>query len=131
MFKNDEDFGYSIKEGFDYIIEEKGNQFTALRQIDWGNKGIYRLDLRKYYSQPDGERMSKGISFMTDEGPGELVKVLLRTGHCETYDALECIKDREDFRQALNSILGDKDEFYDKSAGELKDNYYDPKELLA
>ena len=27
---------YSVDENFDFIIEEKGNQFLALRKLAWG-----------------------------------------------------------------------------------------------
>lgn len=130
-FNNDE-FTYSIADGFDHIIEEKGNQFTALRKIAWNGSDNYKLDLRKYYSTADGgEKMGKGLSFMTDEGPAELVKVLLREGYTESVDVIDCIKDRPDFRSALNSVLNKDDEFYDESAKDIKADYYDPKELLA
>jgi hypothetical protein len=57
---------------------------------------------------------------------------LLKNGYGDTVDVLNSIKDREDFRSALNSVLNDKDdEFYDKTAKDLKGDYYDPKELLA
>lgn len=126
------DIKYSIEEGFDFIIEEKGNQFTALRKIAWGDSDKYRLDLRKYYSTETGETVGKGVSFLTEEGPSELVKVLLKNGYTDTVDVLDNIKDRDDFRSALNAVLNDKnDEFYDKTAKKLKSDYYDPKELLA
>lgn len=131
-YGNSEEFFYTIEDNFDYIIEEKANQFTSLRKIDWGNTGNYKLDLRRYYTSSDGtEKMGKGISFMTEEGPSELTKVMLGLGYCETVDALTAIKDRPDFRSSLNVVLNNKDdEFYDESAEELKGNYYDPKDLI-
>ena len=36
-YNNSEEFLYTTEDNFDYIIEEKGNQFTSLRKIDWGN----------------------------------------------------------------------------------------------
>ena len=57
--------------------------------------------------------------------------VILGLGYCETVDALTAIKDRPDFRSSLNTVLNNKDdEFYDESVGELKGNYYDPKDLI-
>ena len=131
-YNNSEEFLYTTEDNFDYIIEEKGNQFTSLRKIDWGNTGTYKLDLRRYYTSSDGtEKMGKGISFMTEEGPSEFTKVMLGLGYCETVDALTAIKDRPDFRSSLNTVLNNKDdEFYDESVGELKGNYYDPKDLI-
>ena len=74
--------------------------------------------------------MGKGISFMTDEGPAELINALLQEGYGETADIVRNLKDREDFRSALNSVLNPDDEFYDKNAKDIKADYYDPKELL-
>ena len=37
-----DNFTYSVNPDFDYTIDEKGNTFIALRQIDWGNKGEYK-----------------------------------------------------------------------------------------
>ena len=81
-----EPFQYSVDENYNYNIDEKGNTFIALRKIDWRNSGNYKLDLRKYYSTENGERMSKGVSFLTEDGPNELTRVLLYTGY---GDAME------------------------------------------
>ena len=131
FYKNDTEFTYSILEGFDHILEEKGNQYTSLRKISWNDTGTYKLDIRRYYTTPEGEeKMGKGISFMTDEGPAELINALLQEGYGDTADIVRNLKDREDFRSALNSVLNPDDEFYDKNAKDIKADYYDPKELL-
>ena len=129
---NSDNFFYTVQDDFDYIIEEKANQFTALRRIDWGNTGNFKLDIRRYYTSSGGEeKMGKGMSFITEEGPSELCKVLLGLGYTDTVDVLKSIKDRDDFRSSLNTVLNNKeDEFYDNSAGEVGSDYYDPKELL-
>ena len=58
-------FKYAIDKDFDHTIDEKGNTFIALRKIAWGDSENYKLDLRKYYTTEDGERMNKGVSFLT------------------------------------------------------------------
>ena len=127
------DIQYTVDPKCDHIIEEKGNQFLALRLIAWGDSTNYKLDIRKYYSTADGgETVGKGVSFMTEEGPAELTKALLSDGYCDTIDVLNSIKDRDDFRSSLNAVLNNKnDEFYDNTAKDLKADFYDPKELLA
>lgn len=98
---DDGEFKFSIR-GIDRIIEEKGNQFLALRQIAWGvgddepvDRDKIRLDLRKYRVDDNGkEIMSKGVSFMTDEGPSELVHVLLEEGYGNTKKCKNILNNR-------------------------------------
>ena len=97
------DFRYEVDKNFDYTIEEKGNTFIALRKIKWGDRDEFRLDLRKYISTEEGERMGKGLSFMTDEGPSELINVLLDNNYGDP-DIIgnTIVKKRKDI---LDSIL--------------------------
>ena len=125
-----EEFSYTIIDGVDKVFEEKGNQFGAVRKIQWGDKGPY-LEVRKWRNTPDGgEQATKGYTFMTDEGPGELAKTLIDMGYGETKDVLDILKERYDFRKSLNSVLGKDDELFDEEAGTLEDDYFDPKEFL-
>ena len=114
----------------DEVIEECQNQFTALRRTRWGD-GDPRLELRRWRNQPDGTEFPlKGVTFMTDEGPSNLVESLIALGYGRTKDILSELKGRDDFRKSLNTVLGKNDEFYDESAGEVDDEYYDPNELM-
>lgn len=121
--------------GVDRVIDEKGSSFIALRSIAWNTdpetpiedidpKNI-KLDLRKYYATENGEKMNKGVSFLTDEGPTELVHVLLDEGYGNTIDCLNTLKDRDDFNDAVKFIFAPSDE---KSSSD--DEYFDPRELL-
>lgn len=127
----DNSFKYSIIENIDYTFEEKGNQFGAVRKVQWGDSDKSYLDIRKWRNAPDGtEQAAKGYTFMTEEGPSELTKVLLNLGFGNTREVIGIIKNREDFRKSLNSELGPNDEMYDESVGTLEDDFYDPKSLL-
>ena len=119
-------FKYAIDKDFDHTIDEKGNTFIALRKIAWGDSENYKLDLRKYYTTEDGERMNKGVSFLTDEGPNELARVLIDTGYGNAMDIAESIKNnRLDIMELLASDL-------DKIKAESNTgDFYDPRELLA
>lgn len=119
-------FKYAIDKNFDHTIDEKGNTFIALRKIAWGDSENYKLDLRKYYTTEDGERMNKGVSFLTDEGPNELARVLIDTGYGNAMDIAESIKNnRPDIMELLASDL-------DKIKAESNTgDFYDPRELLA
>lgn len=126
-----EPFKYSICENIDYTFEEQGNQFGAVRKIQWGNNDKSYLEVRKWRNTPDGkEQAAKGYTFMTEDGPSELTKVLLDMGYGNTKQVLDIISKREDFRKSLNSCLGEDDEFFDKNEGTLEDDYYDPSELI-
>jgi hypothetical protein len=116
--------------GINEIIEEKENQFTALREVQWGDRQS-NLELRRWRNMPDGgEFPLKGATFMTPEGPSTLAETLVSLGFGNTKEILSSIKNRDDFRRSLNTVLGKSDELYDESAGEVDDDYYDPSELM-
>ena len=121
----DEQFKYTIVDNVDHIIDEKGNSFVALRKMYWGeDSSKANLELRKWYNTSDGgERPSKGVTFITAEGPSTLTHTLISMGYGNTQRILESLKSREDFRPSLNKVLGDKDEFYDKT---IPENLYVP-----
>lgn len=126
---------YAIVDGFDHIIDEKPgtNVFLALRKIQWKQNGPVKLDLRKWATNSDGTEVPlKGVSFIDEtEGPNNLIQTLITTGYGNTKDTLLSLKDREDFRPSLNSVLGKDDELYDSSIKEEEQEiFYDPKESL-
>lgn len=113
-FSKNSEFKYSVR-GLDRVIEERGNQFIKLSMIAWAGADEevppekIKLDLRKYTTDSDGnEKMLKGVSFMTEEGPHELAYVLLDEGYGHTDKCLEALKKREDFTEAVNSVYGEK-----------------------
>ena len=131
------DFTYSVDPDFDYTIDEKGNTFIALRKIDWGNKGDYKLDIRKYYASESGETMTKGVSFLTEDGPHELTKVLIETGYGDAEEiANTIIENRKDIAARIALALNDPEKGYDlkmelENELEEEEEYYDPEELIA
>lgn len=129
------EFSYSVDSDFDYTIDEKGNTFIALRKIDWGNNGNYKLDLRKYYASESGETMSKGVSFLTDDGPNELTKVLIETGYgTDNEIANTIIENRPGVLGRIYTALNKNPEIISgleaDDFGEDEENYYDPEELV-
>jgi hypothetical protein len=122
---------YHIVDHIDCVFEEAGNQFSALRKISWGDSDKSYLEVRRWRNQADGtEFPAKGMTFLTEEGPGELANQIMKLGLGNTKQYLETLSEREDFRKSLNTVLGKEDENYDESAGELSDNFFDPNELL-
>jgi hypothetical protein len=125
------EFKYAIVDNIDYTLEEQGNQFTALRKIRWGDSDKEYLEMRRWRNTPDGgEQAAKGCTFMTDEGPANLINALIELGYGNTKEVLGKLSDRPDFRKSLNSLLGKDDELYDDNVGTLEDDYYDPKSLI-
>lgn len=117
--------------GREDIIDEKGNQVIQLRNIYYkNNEDNVKLDIRKWAVGEDGkEIMGKGLSFLTEEGPNTLAEVLLDRGYGNTQKVLTVIKDREDFKPALNTILGKGDDLYDSTVMEDEETtFYDPKQ---
>lgn len=128
--KDGGDFKYEFVDDFDYVIDELNNRSINLRKVKWGDSDNVKLDLRQYYMTENGERMGKGVSFFTDDGPNTLTETLASIGYGNTLNILNGIKDRDDFKKSLNTALGRDSEFYDESAGEAADDFYDPKSLL-
>ena len=128
--KMDGEFKYEIVDDYDHIIDEAGNKTINLRKIRFGDSDNVKLDLRNYYISESGERMGKGVSFLTEEGPHNLVETMAGLGYGKTKNILQGIKDRSDFKQSLNVVLGKESEFYDEEAGEPVEEYFDPSALL-
>lgn len=116
------DIKYNIIDEFDHIFDEKGNTFLALRKISWGdepNPDKAKYDIRKWYTSADGtESVGKGVSFITEQGPHNLARVLVENNFGNTRELLNGMKDREDFRSSLNIVLGKDSEFYDEAIPE-------------
>ena len=121
-FRNNAEFKYSIR-GINRIIDEKNNQFIRLAEIAWAGadeevdpskikydlRRYFTLDIRKYTTDADGnERMLKGCSFLTEDGPHELTHALVEEGFGNTEKILTAIKQRSDFPDAVKSCYGEK-----------------------
>ena len=63
----------------------------------------------------------KGFSFLTEEGPHELTKVLLEEGYGHTKDVLNIIRTRDDFEESVNTL-------YDELPTDGE--YFDPRKAL-
>lgn len=125
-------FEYKVNPDFDFTFDEKGNTFLALRKLSWGEGKPEKIELRKWYNSADGtETPNKGFTFLTEEGPHELTKVLVEQGFGYTDDILNSLKDREDFKSSLSKVLSGKE--LDELGIEKVDpdeEYYDPMNLF-
>ena len=106
------DIKMRIIDNYDYTISEKGNSYIALRKVVWGDKDddSAKYDRRKYYTNADGtERMSKGVCF-DEEAADELVRVLVDTGHGNTRELIDVLRNRNDFEESYNNSINNIDD---------------------
>ena len=123
------EFKYEVDPEFDYLIEEKGNQALFFRRVSWNGRDA-KPEIRKWYVDGTSETPGKGFSFMTEEGPNELIKTMTELGYGNTEEVLENISKRDDFSVAVKKVLG-------KGVEELTEEYdsveledvYDPRAL--
>jgi hypothetical protein len=126
-FKKNGEFKYSFR-GINRIVEERGNQFIRFAQIAWKGEdedcepNEIKYDLRKYTTDSDGkERMLKGVSFLSEEGPHELTHILLEEGFGNTEKIIDIVKTREDFKDAVKSSYGIYKEDSDDGTFDLRE----------
>jgi hypothetical protein len=100
----------------DYTFDERGSSFLALRQIQWCKEGDEpdesksKLELRKWMVDKDGNEIAnKGFSFLTDDGPHELAKILVQQGYGKTKDILTELVKREDFKNSVENFGKEED----------------------
>ena len=137
MPRKNMEFNLEIDDSIDEVFDEGvGNSFLAMRRLRWTNDGQFKLDLRKWITNSDGEEIpGKGFSFITEEGPENLINVLLKHGYGDTRKTLEGIQDREDFIPEVMNILASKGitseniEEYKQSGQDS--SFYDPKDFIA
>lgn len=136
MAYGNKEFKLEIDNEVDEVIDEvPGSSFIALRKLRWSDSGPFKLDIRKWYTNSEGEEIAgKGVSFMTEEGPDNLIEALLRHGYGDTRKTLNGVKDREDFLPAVKEIIMEKGIDFDSievpSLDSLGEGFYDPKSIL-
>lgn len=139
--RGNREFNLEIDPSLDVVFDEgSGNSFLAMRKLRWDENSNFKIDLRKWFTNSDGEEIAgKGFSFITEDGPNNLVNCLIDNGFGDTRDIIEKVSTRDDFVDALATstaaldALG-LDELKDKvkKAAESSEaeSFYDPKELL-
>lgn len=133
----DYDFQLEIDPSLNVVFDEvAGSSFLALRKLRWNPNSQFKLDIRKWYTNAQGEEVAgKGVSFMTPEGPENLVQALIENGYCDTRKTLNGLKDREDFAVAVKEVITEKGidlDSIDISIDQLDNSatFYDPKAIL-
>lgn len=130
------EFKLEIDPSIDDVIDEvPGSSFIALRKLRWSENSPFKLDIRKWYTNNEGEEIAgKGVGFMTEEGPDNLIEALLKHGYGDTRKTLCGIKDREDFLPAVKEIITEQginlDDIKIESLDSISNNFYDPKSVI-
>lgn len=112
-----------VFEDYDIPFDEKGTTIGTVRRVQWVKDGNEpdeaksKIEIRKMYIQSEGERMGKGYTFSTPEGPGELTVGLVKAGFGDTKEILKALRNRDDLVEAAENIDTDDD----SSDGEMFD----------
>lgn len=105
---------------FGLIFDEKGSNYGTLRSVQWLKDGAEpdsskaKLEIRKIFNNSGEEKMGKGYTFSTEEGPHELVEGLIHNGFGNTETILRELRQREDFGKSIDNI---------KNNASSEDNY--------
>lgn len=132
----DKEFKLEIDPSVNEVFDElPGQSFLAFRRLRWTESGQFRYDIRKWFTTSDGEeKAGKGVSFMTEEGPDNLISALMKHGFGDTRKTLEAIKDRPDFLPNVKEIIQREGYDLDSVTIASEDNdlqeFYDPKVIL-
>lgn len=107
---------YHIFKDYDLPFDEKGSQCGLIRKVQWIKNGAEpdeskaKLEIRKVYLNSEGEeKLGKGYTFSTDEGPHELALNLVKIGYGHTKDIIKELAKRDDFKDTINNINVDEE----------------------
>ena len=122
------DINFKVHPDFDELIDERGNTAVYFRMVDWNDREAKRPEIRKWRISENGETPDKGVTLLTDDGPKNLAKAIIKKGFGETAEYIEALKDRDDFDDSLAQVIGKKkvNEAKNTEVEEVED-YYDPK----
>ena len=125
MFDNS--MRYHIFKDYNIPFDEKGTTYGTVRKVQWIKEGNEpdedkaKIEIRKVYTSGAEEKVGKGYTFSTPEGPGELVSGLIEAGFGETKNILKSVRKREDFADAVANINNDEDDNSDGDMFDMRD----------
>lgn len=118
---------YHIFKDLEIPFDEKGATYGTVRLVQWCKEGTEpdsdkaKLEIRKVYTQGGEEKIGKGYTFSTPEGPGELAQGLVKAGYGDTKELLRTLRDRDDFLEAATTINEDNDGSDDGEMFDMRD----------
>lgn len=120
---------YYLHGDLDEIFDERGSSFLAMRKVQWAKEDEgsdpdkAKLELRRWTINGDKEQGLKGMTFLTEDGPHNLAKVLVSKGYGGTKELLKALVNRPDFKNSVKS-LGELEEV------EEDGEYFDMRDIL-
>lgn len=120
---------YYLHGDLDEIFDERGSSFLAMRKVQWAKEDEgpdpdkAKLELRRWTINGDKEQGLKGMTFLTEDGPHNLAKVLVSKGYGDTKELLKVLVNRPDFKNSVKS-LGELEEV------EEDGEYFDMRDIL-
>lgn len=80
MFGSKDALHLEIDPSLDEVFDEgSGSTFLALRKLRWSETSDFKIDIRKWYVNKEGEEVAgKGVSFLTEDGPTNLALAMAR-----------------------------------------------------
>lgn len=113
----------------DYNIpfDEKGTTVGSVRLVQWvkgddePNPDKAKLEIRKLYTGGAEEKVGKGYTFSTPEGPSELTEGLLKIGYGDTKKCLKTLATRDDFKDSVENINVDEDDNDDEGMFDMRE----------
>ena len=121
------DINFKVHPDFDELIDERGNTAVYFRMVDWNDREAKRPEIRKWRISENGETPDKGVTFLTDDGPKNLAKAIIKKAFGDTAEYIEALKDRDDFDDSLAQVIGKKKVNEAKNTEVEVEDYYDPK----
>ena len=121
------DLSYHVFKDLEIPFDEKGSTCGTVRLVQWVKDGDEpnidkaKLEIRKVYTSGAEEKLGKGYTFSTPEGPGELVEGLIEAGYGNTKEVIRKLRQREDFAEAVNTINEDNDDGTDGDMFDMRD----------
>ena len=136
-FSKDSEIHLEIDDEINDVFDEApgSNSFLALRKLRWNEAASFKLDIRKWYVNSEGEEVAgKGVSFVTEQGPDNLIKALLSHGYGDTESIISTLSTRDDFPVIIKRQLEERGIDLDLVQVPTLDNvdatYYDPKSII-
>jgi hypothetical protein len=128
MFNNSANLKYHVFEDYNINFDEHMSTCGTVRKIQWVKEGTEpdinkaKIEIRKIKIDETGETTLKGYSFSSPEGVHELAEGLVSAGFGDTKNILNGIKNREDFKDVVQSIYnGEDEEEQDPNTFNMKD----------
>lgn len=118
---------YHVFKDYNIIFDEKGSTCGTVRKIQWVKDGNEpdeekaKIEIRKVYVNQEDEKVGKGYTFSTPDGPNELIVGMIEAGFGNTKDILKAVRTRKDFLDSAKTINDEDGKDYDGETFDMRD----------